>query len=105
MINIYIYLNKEEMATRCAQTLVKEKLVARASIDINNKVLQNQNDLLITETICVITAQTKAILFTKIVEFIQTNFDKNASIFSTPLTQANDNLSLFIRENTQDIKS
>ncbi len=105
MINIHIYLNKEEMATRCAQTLVKEKLVARASIDVNNKVLQNEGDLLITETICVITAQTKAILFTKIVEFIQTHFDKKASIFSTPLTQANDNLSHFIRENTQDIKS
>jgi uncharacterized protein involved in tolerance to divalent cations len=88
MVNIIIYLNSESDAEQLAIDLLKAKLVAHASIDIENKSFVYDNEL-IKEINFVVTVQTKALLFTAVEEYVKNHYGENIKIFSLPITQCN----------------
>lgn len=89
MVNIIIYLNSEEDAEILALDLLKLKLVAHASIDIDNNSYVFDGEIK-KEKNFVVTVQTKALLFSTIEDHVKKNFSEAIKIFSMPITQCND---------------
>ena len=69
--------------------LLKEKLIASASIDENNIRFKMQNAVLIEEAFNVITSQSKALLFDNIVVEVERKIGEHVAIYSTPIVGAN----------------
>lgn len=103
MINLIIYLDKKHDATRLVNLLLQEELVANASIDIDNISYRVENNQIVQSTNNVITAQTKALLFSLIEKLIKEKYGDDTSIYSLPITQANYYFDMFIRSNTKKI--
>jgi uncharacterized protein involved in tolerance to divalent cations len=100
MINVYIAHPNESTARKLAEDLLKNQMVARLSVDYNNHVFEMIEDEIRESTISLITAQTKALLFTDIVAYVHVRYGKNIPIYSLPMTQVNEDLSHLIREKT-----
>jgi len=105
MINVIIYLDSDSEAHKLVSDLLTNRLVASASIDSNNAyytILEGQ----VCETIhTVITAQTKANLFSSIENFVTEKIGIQPPIFSLPITQSNDNFADDIRSRTKQAES
>ncbi|MFK8044648.1 MAG: divalent cation tolerance protein CutA [Crocinitomicaceae bacterium] len=105
MINLIIYLNSESEAKTLVNDLLTNRLVASASIDSDNEyytILEGQ----VCKTIhTVITAQTKANLFSSIEAFVAEKIGIKPPIFSLPITQTNDNFADDIRSRTKQVDS
>jgi uncharacterized protein involved in tolerance to divalent cations len=88
MVNITLYLSTETDAEQIALGLLKEKLVAHASIaeDNNSYVFDGE---IKKERNYVVTAQTKSLLFSAIEDYIKQNCSEDIRIFSMPITQCN----------------
>lgn len=103
MINVFIYVNKEEEARKLALTLLEKQLVAHISIDFNNHVYSAFNGQLKEEVNCLLTAQTKALLFQEILDEVKTRLSDHVKIYSAPITQCNDHFSDLIRKQTRAV--
>ncbi len=101
MINLIIYLDRSEKAKDLVNDLLENRLVASASIDSDNEYFTIIDDQ-VTKTIhTVITAQTKANLFSKVSDFIVQKHGIDPPIFSLPITQTNDSFADDIRSKTE----
>ncbi len=98
MIQITIYINTEQEAKAIGESLLKNKLVAYISIDIDNNfyTINAQNEL-VSEPHAVLKAITKALLFTKVEQHIHANFQKHIKLYATPIALANEEFSSYIR--------
>ncbi|MDX2191109.1 MAG: divalent cation tolerance protein CutA [Bacteroidota bacterium] len=103
MINIIIYLNKNIEPKQLVFNLLRDKLIAKASIDINNESYYVQDGEIVRNEHTVITAQTKALLFGPIETYIKEKFGEGVNVYAMPITQANAVFDQFIREATQKI--
>lgn len=101
MITVYIYLNSEENCENLVTELLKTKLVAHASIDKDNNSMRVKNGVVTKELLYVITAQTRALLFTEIVQLVKLRINGETKVYSLPLTQCNESFSEFIRQHTK----
>lgn len=103
MINLYIYLDSEKTAQEIAVSLMDNDLAAHASIDKDNNSFVKVNGQVIKENIYVLTLQTKALLFDKIVKFTMSKCGDGIKIYSLPITQCNETFADAIRNNTERI--
>lgn len=103
MINVFIYVKKEEEARSLAQALLHKQLVANISIDFNNHVYSAFNGKLKEEVNCLLTAQSKALLFQDILDEVKERLRDHVKIYSTPITQCNDHFSELIRTQTRAV--
>ena len=103
MVSIYIYLDVQTHAQELMQELMKKKLAAHASVDFDNTIAVFENNQVKTKKQCLITLQTKALLFSEITKLVHHSYGQDTRIYSLPITQANDAFSDFIRNNTLKI--
>lgn len=103
MINLYIYIQGDSAAEELAQQLLTKKLVAHVSIDYNNHSFLGSKIGLVKEINCLITAQTRALLFNKVLEVVKNYDESHIKLFSTPIAQCNENFSDLIRAGTEQI--
>ncbi len=103
MINVFIYVEKEEEARTLALVLLQKRLVAHISIDFNNHVYSAFNDELKEDINCLLTAQTKALLFEDILQVVQERLHDHVKIYSAPITQCNNHFSELIRKKTNTV--
>ena len=89
MVNIIIYLKKEDNAKELVKFLLEEKLIASAKIDENNISYKLENHTLSEMVFSVITAQSKSLLFSKIVKAVESKIGKDTPINSTPIVGSN----------------
>ncbi len=89
MVNIIIYLKKEHSAKELVKYLLKEKLIASASIDEDNISYKSDNDNYFEEVYTVITSQSKSLLFSEIVKVVEAKIGEETPIISTPIVAAN----------------
>lgn len=103
MISVYIAHPSDKIAKQLAEDLLRNKLVARLSIDYNNHVFEMTGEELVESSVSLITAQTKGLLFTEIVDFVHSKYGQEVPIYSLPITQGNEELTHIIREKTKRI--
>jgi len=103
MINVFIYVTNEEDARRLALVLLEKQLVAHISIDFNNHVYSAFNGELKEEVNCLLTAQTKALLFQEILDEVNARWHDHVKIYSAPITQCNKHFSELIRTRTKAV--
>ena len=101
MVNIIIYLKEEFQAEELVKFLLEEKLIAAASIDINNTSYRMQNDILHKEIFNVITAQTKSLLINQIIKKVEEKIKGEVLINSTPIVGSNTYFDELVKQNTQ----
>lgn len=101
MINIYIYLDNEADSESLVTNLLNQQLIAHASVDRDNNSFRKLNGLVVKETQYLITAQTRALLFTEVVKVVNSFTQGEAKIYSVPITQCTDSFSDFIRQQTK----
>ena len=89
MVNVVIYIDYSVDPKFIVSSLFEKQLVAKASIDFDNKVYLISKGELIERVNSVITCQTKSLLFTDIVKFIQDNFGDNIKVCSLPIIASN----------------
>ena len=85
MINVIIYLKKELNPHDLVKFLLEEKLIAFASIDMDNKTYLMKNGALLEEIHNVITAHTKALLLNNIIEALEGKIGESIVINSVPI--------------------
>lgn len=103
MINVFIYLNSEQLAEKIARELVIEKLVANASIDIDNNYFELIEGEIDKRVHVVVTVQTKSLLFNQLIDFVEKKYGNEIPIYASPLISANNFFDKFIRENTKKV--
>ena len=89
MVNIIIYLKKEESAMELVKFLLEEKLIASATIDENNISYKLENSTFSEDVFSVITAQSKSLLFNQIVKAVEAKTGEDTPINSTPIVASN----------------
>lgn len=104
MISMYFYLDKTHDAEELAVDLLQRGLVAHASIDLNNNSLTMENGAIKKQECSLITAQSKALLFNKISEFLTSKYKNHIKTYSAPIAQCNEVFSDLIRTNTIEKK-
>jgi uncharacterized protein involved in tolerance to divalent cations len=100
MLNLIIYLNHQTDAKVLIKNLLTQKLIANASIDINNEVYKLEGEELVSNKIIVVTAQTKSMLFSQIEKYIAATYGEDIPIYSMPIMQANHSFDHLIRSTT-----
>ena len=105
MVNIIIYLENElsKKSHELVHALLKQELVASASIDEDNGYYIKKGDEVIKTTHTVITAQTKSLMFTDVVNYIKSNISEDVPVFSMPLTQMNEYFNDYIKSRTKKV--
>lgn len=103
MIYAIIYLESNEVAEEIAQEFLLNGLAASASIDIDNRFMIVENDKIVKSIHIVLTLQTKALLFSKINNFVAQKLGKNVPVFTLPITHSNDYFYHFLKDNTQPV--
>jgi uncharacterized protein involved in tolerance to divalent cations len=103
MINLVIYLKKEQNASLLIEKLFQQELIGMASIDENNSsyVLNEGKVQQMIHT--VITVQTKALLFSEITKLVESEYGTNVPINCLPIVGSNGSFDHIIRENTKKI--
>ena len=84
-----IYLKEKYDAKELITTLLKEKLIASASIDLNNVSHTLERNEIIENVFNIITAQSNSLLFNEIVDFVEKRFDEKIPINSIPIIGSN----------------
>ncbi|MFT6827376.1 MAG: hypothetical protein ACJA2S_003984 [Cyclobacteriaceae bacterium] len=100
MVNVIIYLKKEHDAKELVKFLLTERLIGSASIDQNNVSYKLVDSQFSEEVYSVITAQSKSLLFNKIVDTVEEKIGEETPINSTPIVGSNRMFDHFIKENT-----
>jgi uncharacterized membrane protein YheB (UPF0754 family) len=89
MINVIIYLKKEENAKKLVEYLLQKKLISTASIDFDNISYKIVDNKVVEENFSVITAVSKALLFNTIVNAIENLIGEETQINSIPIVGSN----------------
>jgi uncharacterized protein involved in tolerance to divalent cations len=89
MVNIIIYLKKQESAKELVKFILDERLIASASIDENNTSYKLENGSFSEEVFTVITMQSKSLLFNEIVNAVEGKTGEDTPIISTPIVASN----------------
>lgn len=100
MVNVIIYLSQNEFAEELAKDLVGSGLAAGASIDIDNSHFVKQGVVVVKTVHTVITLQSKALLFSDIVEFVESFLGEEVPIYSVLIAQTDERFHQLIRERT-----
>jgi uncharacterized protein involved in tolerance to divalent cations len=100
MINVIIYLRQNQHPKDVVNFLLKEKLIASASIDENNISYKMVEDEIVEEVYTVITSQSKALLFDDIVSSVESRLGEKVAINSVPIVGANGFFNDTIRKRT-----
>ncbi len=103
MVNVIIYLREEFQAEELVKFLLEEKLIAAASIDINNTSYRMQDNILHKEIFNVITAQTKSLLINQIIKKVEEKVEGEVLINSTPIVGSNSCFDELVKQHTQPI--
>ncbi len=103
MVNVVIYLKKGHEAQALVRHLLEEKLIASASIDINNVSYKLENSTITEEVYTVVTAQSKSLLFNDIVKAVEAKMGADTPIVSTPIVASNNEFDKTIRNKTMPI--
>jgi len=89
MVNVVIYIDDSVDPKTIVTGLFEKKLIAKASIDFDNKVFLMDHGSLIEMKNSVITCQTKSLLFNDIVRYVKDTFSERIKICSLPIIAAN----------------
>lgn len=89
MIHLIIYLKKEYDPVVLAEKLLRNQLIAGASIDQNNESFTLNDGTLHREIYNVITAQTKSLLFPAIAKAVEDLFGTSVPVNAMPIVAAN----------------
>lgn len=89
MINLIIYLQNKQDAETLVHYLIKNSWVAHASIDVDNRSYFLKDNEVAIQSLHVVTAQTKSLLFSKITNHIEEKFGAHIPVYSLPITQTN----------------
>lgn len=100
MVNIVIYLNKDNPAQELVNELLQQGFIANASIDMDNISYQKENECVVQTVNTVITCQTKSMLFPLIEKLIQQKYGIEIPIYSLPIIQSNSSFDQMIRNRT-----
>jgi hypothetical protein len=100
MINVIIYLKKEHNSEKLVELLLSKKLIASASIDMDNVSYKIMDEVVVKEVFNVITAQSKALLFNSIVQLAENVIGESIAISSTPIVGANGFFNETVRSKT-----
>jgi uncharacterized protein involved in tolerance to divalent cations len=100
MINVIIYLRQNQNPKEMVNFLLREKLIASASIDENNVSYKLIDDVIVEENYSVITSQSKALLFDDIVTAVEAKLGEKVAINSVPIVGANGFFNDTIRKRT-----
>lgn len=103
MVNVLIYLNSQKDAMHLVELLLHEKLIAKATIDEDNKSFELNNGNVEIKTYNIVTIQTKSMLFSKISKIVEKEFSPETPIYSLPITQSNSWFDEFVRRQTVKI--
>jgi uncharacterized protein involved in tolerance to divalent cations len=103
MVNIIVYLDNKSNPQKFVDYVLKERLAASASIDIDNSYFVLVEGEIVKTEHAVITLQTKALLFNSVVDYVISMYGDDTPVFSVPITQTNKYFDQFIRENTKKI--
>jgi|694.fasta_scaffold13278_9 uncharacterized protein involved in tolerance to divalent cations len=90
MVNVIIYLKKQDDAKSLVRFLLEERLIASASIDENNVLYKLDDNFLSEEVYSVITSQSKSLLFPVIVSAVRQRIGAETPIVSTPIVASNE---------------
>jgi uncharacterized protein involved in tolerance to divalent cations len=97
MIQITIYINTEAEAKKIGESLLKNKLTAYISIDIdNNFYTLDKKNAVVVEKHAVLKVITRALLFEKIETHIHLYFKKHIKLYAVPISQSNKEFSDYI---------
>jgi uncharacterized protein involved in tolerance to divalent cations len=97
MIQITIYINTEAEAKEIGESLLKNKLTAYISIDIDNHFYTiDKNNSVVEEKHAVLKVITRALLFEKIETHIHQYFKKHIKLYAVPISQSNKEFSDYI---------
>ena len=102
MVNLFFYLSDETKARELVSGLLEQRLVAHASITTGNETVRNAEKQVTLRNECIVTAQTKALLFEEISNYVNRYYGNEIRIFSVPIAQCNDAFSEVIRTETRD---
>ena len=100
MVNVIIYLSQNESSEDLAKDLVGSGLAAGASVDAENSRFVKEGSIVVKKVHTVLTLQSKASLFTNIVEFVESFLGEEVPIYSIPITQTDERFDQLIRERT-----
>ena len=103
MVNIVIYLNDSFDPDRIVESLLEKKLIAKATVDRDNKSYEFGHNGIETKCYSIITMQTKSMLFSEISDIVASQFSADIPIYSLPITQSNKWFDEFVRTNTRKI--
>jgi len=103
MVNVIIYLNNELSASELVKQLLSEQLISSASIDKENVSYKIIDGEFSKSIYSVITAQSKALLFNKIVQTVESRFGSDVLINSTPIVGSNEAFNESVRTHTLSI--
>jgi hypothetical protein len=100
MINLIIYLKQDYDPVLLVEKLLTCQLIASASIDQNNESFTLKDGTLSREVYNVITAQTKALLFTEIAKLIEGECGREVPVNATPIVASNKIFDELLRSRT-----
>jgi uncharacterized protein involved in tolerance to divalent cations len=103
MVTVYISLEDQDKAKQIAEALLTEKLVVEIRIDYNNHVFNLIDGEIKEKITCVLTMQTKGMLFNDVMSYVQSRFGEDIPVYSVPITQGNVSLSNQIRNHTKQV--
>jgi uncharacterized protein involved in tolerance to divalent cations len=100
MVNVLIYLNNQKDAMQLVELLLHEKLIAKATIDKDNRSFEMIDGNVEMKAYNVVTIQTKSMLFSHISKIVAKEFSPETPIYSLPITQSNSWFDEFVRKQT-----
>ena len=101
MVNVLIYLNTDYDPHRLVEQLLEQRLIAKATIDFDNKSYQIEEDEIVVRQYNVLTIQTRSLLFTKLEQFVEREYESTIPIYSLPITQSNSWFDNYVRNQTK----
>jgi hypothetical protein len=89
MVNVIFYLKKQQCPKKLVEFLLGEKLIASATIDLNNISFKQEGNKIKKYIYNVVTAQTKSLLFSEIIKSVARKFGDEIRINSVPIINSN----------------
>jgi uncharacterized protein involved in tolerance to divalent cations len=99
-----MYLKSEFDPNLLVKRLLEERIIAKATIDLDNTSYEFNGGNLEIKNYTIVTIQTRSLLFSKLVEMVETEFSSEIPIYSIPITQSNNWFDQYIREQTKHPK-
>lgn len=103
MVNVIFYLTKQHCPKKLVEFLLGEKLIASATIDLNNISFKQEGNSVKKYIYNVVTAQTKSLLFSEIIKSVTGKFGDEIRINSVPIINSNPAFYDMVNNNTKVI--